>query len=81
MARRNQVRIVKNAYCRLVPGDIVEMLYDQQGRYAFRVSRAPPRLVHPSRSSDRRGRVRECHSHSYILTPPFPAFSPPRPAS
>ena len=41
MARRNQVRIVKGSYCRLVPGDIVEMLYDQQGRYAFRVSYSP----------------------------------------
>lgn len=24
-------------YCRLVPGDVIELLYDQQGRYAFKV--------------------------------------------
>jgi hypothetical protein len=44
MTRRKQARVMKDYYCRLVPGDIIELLYDQQGRYAFRVrlsARAP----------------------------------------
>jgi hypothetical protein len=37
IALRKQARVTSNTYCRLVPGDIVELLYDQQGRYAYKV--------------------------------------------
>lgn len=37
MARRKQARVTCNTYCRLVPGDVVELLYDQQGRFAYKV--------------------------------------------
>ena len=37
IARRKQARVTNSTYCRLVPGDVVELLYDQQGKYAFKV--------------------------------------------
>lgn len=36
--RRKQARVASSTYCRLVPGDIIELLYDQQGQYAYKVS-------------------------------------------
>lgn len=39
--RRKQARVTSNTYCRLVPGDIIELLYDQQGKYAFKVRVCP----------------------------------------
>jgi hypothetical protein len=41
--RRKQARVASNTYCRLVPGDIIELLYDQQGQYAFKVRQAVKR--------------------------------------
>jgi hypothetical protein len=41
IGRRKQARVTSLTYCRLVPGDIVELLYDQQGRYAFKVRPVP----------------------------------------
>jgi hypothetical protein len=38
IGRRKQARVMSNTYCRLLPGDVVELLYDQQGRYAYKVS-------------------------------------------
>jgi len=40
IARRKQARVTCNTFCRLVPGDVVELLYDQQGRYAYKVRNA-----------------------------------------
>ena len=41
-SRRKQARVEHRTYCRLVPGDVVEMLYDQQGQYAFLLVEASP---------------------------------------
>lgn len=49
MGRRKQARVMSNTYCRLLPGDVVELLYDQQGRYAYKV-----RGEHWHRGSPRR---------------------------
>jgi hypothetical protein len=38
MAREKQARIVSKCYCRLVPGDIIELLHDHAAQFAFRVS-------------------------------------------
>lgn len=40
IGRRKQARVTSNTYCRLVPGDVVELLYDQQGRYAYQLIEA-----------------------------------------
>lgn len=37
IGRRKQARVMSQTYCRLLPGDVVELLYDQQGRYAYKV--------------------------------------------
>ena len=40
--RRKQARVASDTYCRLVPGDIIELLYDQQGQYAYKVRMSTP---------------------------------------
>jgi hypothetical protein len=42
ISRRKQARVTNSTYCRLVPGDVVELLYDQQGRYAFKLIETSP---------------------------------------
>jgi hypothetical protein len=37
VGRRKQARVMSSTYCRLLPGDVVELLYDQQGRFAYKV--------------------------------------------
>ena len=37
MTRMKQARISSMFYCRLVPGDIIELLFDHVARFAFRV--------------------------------------------
>ncbi len=38
VSRRQQVRLTAHHYVRVVPGDIIELLYDQPAQFAFRVS-------------------------------------------
>jgi F-box-like/Leucine Rich repeat len=37
LTRRKQARVSSKTFCRLVDGDVIELLYDQQGRYAFKL--------------------------------------------
>ncbi len=41
MTRMKQARISSMYYCRLVPGDIIELLFDHVARFAFRVRSSP----------------------------------------
>lgn len=41
-ARQRQARVAKERYCRMVPGDVLELLHDHQGRYAFKLVETSP---------------------------------------
>ena len=38
ISRKRQARVSTKMSCRILPGDIVELLYDEQGKFAFKVS-------------------------------------------
>lgn len=50
--RKKQARVTQERFCRLEPEDVVELLHDHQGKYAFRVrgTEASNTPVEPFRS-------------------------------